>query len=69
LVSGISGLDLLEQTKAHTDLAGIPCIIFSNQDSDAERERAINLGADNYLVKVATNLSDLVLLIQRLSSR
>lgn len=65
MVGAINGLDLLEQLKAEEDLASIPAIIFSNQDSDQERERATALGASNYLVKASTDLSDLVEIIQR----
>ena len=65
MIGAINGLDLLEQLKAEEDLASIPAIIFSNQDSDQERERAAALGATNYLVKASTDLSDLVEIIQK----
>ncbi len=65
MIGAINGLDLLEQLKAEDDLAKIPAIIFSNQDSDQERERAAALGASNYLVKASTDLSDLVEIIQK----
>ncbi len=64
-IGAINGLDLLEQLKAEEDLASIPAIIFSNQDSDQERERATELGAHDYLVKVSTDLGDLVKIIQQ----
>jgi DNA-binding response OmpR family regulator len=65
MIGAINGLDLLEQLKAEEDLASIPTIVFSNQDSDEERDRAAALGADNYLVKAATDLTDLVEIIQK----
>lgn len=65
MIGGINGLDLLEQLKAEEDLAPIPAIIFSNQDSDHERDRATALGAKDYLVKASTDLSDLVGIIQK----
>lgn len=65
MIGGINGLDLLEQLKAEDDLASIPAIIFSNQDSDHERDRATALGAYDYLVKASTDLSDLVGIIQK----
>jgi CheY-like chemotaxis protein len=65
MIGAINGLDLLEQLKADEDLAHIPAIIFSNQDSDQERERAKELGASDYLVKASTDLSDLVETIQK----
>jgi DNA-binding response OmpR family regulator len=69
MIGSINGLDLLEQVKAEEDLASIPAIVFSNQDSDDERERAIELGAVRYFVKAATDLSDLVVTIQQLSTK
>lgn len=69
MIGSINGLDLLEQVKADEALASIPAVVFSNQDSDLERERATELGAVKYFVKAATDLSDLVETIQRLSTK
>lgn len=69
MIGAINGLDLLEQVKAEVDLANLPAIVFSNQDSDDERDRAAALGAQEYLVKATTDLSDLSRLIQRLAAK
>ena len=69
MIGPINGLDLLEKVKADEDISSIPAIVFSNQDSDEERERAAELGADMYFVKAATDLSDLVVTIQNLSTK
>jgi CheY-like chemotaxis protein len=69
MIGAINGLDLLEQVKAEADLAHLPAIVFSNQDSDEERDRAAALGAQEYLVKATTDLSDLSRLIQRLAAK
>ncbi len=67
MIGSVNGLDLLEQVKADEAISTIPAVVFSNQDSDDERERAAELGAAKYFVKAATDLSDLVETIQSLS--
>jgi DNA-binding response OmpR family regulator len=68
MIGGVNGLDLLQEIKQTTDLKHIPVVMFSNQDSYDERHRAATLGANEYLVKATTDLSDLVKLLARLSS-
>jgi CheY-like chemotaxis protein len=68
MIGGINGLDILQEIKQTPDLQHIPVVMFSNQDSYDERSRAATLGADEYLVKATTDLSDLVKLLARLSS-
>lgn len=63
MIGIVNGLDVLESIKQTQDLKNIPIIIFSNQDSDDERQRAAELGASQYLVKATTDLSDLVRLL------
>jgi DNA-binding response OmpR family regulator len=60
MIGAINGLDILEEIRHTNDLQKIPVIVFSNQDSDDERKRAATLGANEYLVKATTDLSDLV---------
>ncbi len=60
MIGAVNGLDLIESIKQESDLAAIPVVVFSNQDSDEERKRAATLGADKYLVKATTDLSDLI---------
>lgn len=67
MIGAVNGLDVLEEIKQTTDLRNIPVIVFSNQDSDEERKRAAALGANEYLVKATTNLSDLVKILAQLS--
>jgi DNA-binding response OmpR family regulator len=68
MIGGVNGLDLLQEIKQTSDLQHIPVVMFSNQDSYEERARATTLGANEYLVKATTDLSDLVKLLARLSS-
>jgi DNA-binding response OmpR family regulator len=67
MIGAVNGLDILESIKATTDLRDIPVIVFSNQDSDEERRRAAQHGANDYLVKATTDLSDLVKMLTTLS--
>lgn len=67
MIGAVNGLDILEQIKGVTDLKHIPVIVFSNQDSDEERKRAATLGANEYLVKATTDLSDLVKILTSIS--
>lgn len=67
MIGGVNGLDVLESIKHTDDLKNIPVVVFSNQDSYEERQRATTLGANNYLVKATTDLSDLVKLLSSFS--
>lgn len=67
MIGAINGLDILEDLKKVEDLKNIPVVVFSNQDSDEERERAAALGANDYLVKATTDLSDLVKVLNQYS--
>lgn len=67
MIGGINGLDLLENIKSQPDLAKIPVVIFSNQDSYEERERAEKFGAARFLVKATTDLSAFVATLRELS--
>ena len=60
MIGAVNGLDLLEEIKQNPELESIPVIVFSNQASYEERKRAQTLGANDYLVKATTDLSDLI---------
>ncbi len=68
MIGAINGLDILEAIKKVPELSEIPVVVFSNQDSHEERERAAKLKAADYLVKATTDLSDLVKILTKLSS-
>ncbi len=67
MIGAVNGLDILESIKKNNDLSATPVVVFSNQDSDDERKRASALGANEYLVKATTDLSDLVKILATLS--
>ncbi len=67
MIGAVNGLDVLESIKQTADLQTVPVVVFSNQDSDEERKRAASLGANKYLVKATTDLSDLIKILSGLA--
>jgi twitching motility two-component system response regulator PilH len=67
MLPGVNGLDILEQIRLDEQLKDVPVIVFSNRDSQADRERASALGADAFYVKAMTDLAELVSKIEDLS--
>lgn len=65
---GINGLEILEELKNTSETKTIPVLIFSNQDSPEERQKAAALGAAGFYVKAMTDLTDLVELITTLEA-
>ena len=49
----ISGFEVLEKVRTQADesISGIPIIILSNLDDQEDIDRAIDLGANDYLIK------------------
>ena len=54
----INGIELLETLKKDEILKKIPVIVLTNLDS--ERNRAMKIGATDYLLKVDTDVEELV---------
>lgn len=47
----INGLELAKFVKTNVDYKDIPLIIISTEGSDKDRERGMQLGADEYVIK------------------
>jgi CheY-like chemotaxis protein len=47
----MTGFELLAEIRADSDLAGIPVIVLSASNAEADVSRAIALGADRYFAK------------------
>jgi len=62
-----SGFDILELIRRESDIQEVPVIVFSNRDSDEDKERASKLGARAFFIKVMTDFSELIEAIERLS--
>lgn len=54
------GFGVLEEIKKNPETAGIPVIILSNLGQKSDQERALALGANEYLVKVDYPIQDIV---------
>ena len=48
---GIQGLDVLEWMRQQPQFQSLPVVIFSSSDMEADRDRAIQLGVNDYIVK------------------
>ena len=55
-----SGLEILAELKRDEAAKSIPVIVFSNKDTEDEKSKAKELGAENFFVKVKTDLSELI---------
>lgn len=51
---GMSGLEALDEIRRHPLLRNLRVVMLSSSANDADRERALALGADDYLVKFPT---------------
>lgn len=54
----MNGFELLEIIKKDSSLSKIPVIVLTNLDT--EKEQAMKIGADDYLIKANTSLDDLL---------
>ncbi len=50
----MDGFKVLQAVKTNPDFSSIPVIVFSSRGQPEEIEKAINLGADGYLIKTTT---------------
>lgn len=54
------GFWVLEEIKKNPELAGIPVIILSNLGQKSDQDRALALGASEYLVKVDYSIQEII---------
>ena len=64
MLPDISGFDILKGFKeAHKD---VPVIVFSNLSDDKDIKKAMDMGADEYLVKANFTLEELVAKVKKI---
>lgn len=51
VLPGITGIELIQQVKADAAIAHIPCIVLASANRKAERDEAMEAGADLYISK------------------
>ena len=56
----VDGLDVLRRMKGSPDLSGIPVIVLSNLGQKEEVERAMDLGAKDYIIKANFTAGEIV---------
>ncbi|OGW64078.1 MAG: hypothetical protein A3J72_00875 [Nitrospirae bacterium RIFCSPHIGHO2_02_FULL_40_19] len=56
----MDGFKVLQTIKTNPDFSSIPVIVFSSRGQAEEIEKAVNLGADGYLVKTTTTPNEVV---------
>jgi len=62
----LNGFELTEKIRANEKLSGIPVVLVTSLDSDEDRERGIDAGANAYIVKGSFDQSNLLEVIDRL---
>lgn len=54
------GFIVLEEIKKNPELAKIPVIVLSNLGQPSDKDRALGLGANEYLVKIDNSMQEVV---------
>lgn len=62
----VSGFEVLEGISSDPELSTIPVMIASNLGQDSDIEKARNLGARDYYVKVRTSIDQLAQMVKNL---
>jgi two-component system chemotaxis sensor kinase CheA len=62
----MNGFDLTEKVRADKALADTPVVLVTALDSQRDRERGVDVGADAYIVKSSFDQSDLLQTLERL---
>ncbi|MFW6053599.1 MAG: response regulator, partial [Persicimonas sp.] len=61
----MDGLEMLQRIRASEAFADLPVVILTTLGDPEDKERAMDLGADGYLVKLNFQESDLVEMVRR----
>jgi DNA-binding response OmpR family regulator len=61
------GFTVLQELKANKDFADIPVLITSNLGQPEDRQKALQLGALDYIVKSGTSIQEIVTRVQELT--
>ncbi len=62
----VSGEEILKLLKSNELYKSIPVIAFTNRSEESDKEKIESLGADAYLIKATTELSELTMTINTL---
>ncbi|MDD5590185.1 MAG: response regulator [Candidatus Portnoybacteria bacterium] len=56
----MDGFEVLQKIKADPEIKSIPVIVLTNLESSQDIEKALSLGANNYLVKANYELDEVI---------
>jgi two-component system chemotaxis sensor kinase CheA len=65
----LDGLQLIKNMRAHSRLANVPVLIVSSHGTEEDRQRALDAGADGYIVKTSFDEAGLLSAVSRLLGR
>lgn len=65
----MSGFEVLQQISTDPELCTVPVMIASNLGQDSDIEKAKNLGAIDYYVKVRTSIDELAQIVKNVMAR
>lgn len=65
----MDGFKVLQAVKANPIFSSIPVMVFSSRGQAEEIEKAVNLGADGYLVKTTTTPNEVVKKVKEILSK
>lgn len=68
LASNTNGLDLLDELRSTEKGQTIPVVILTNVAKDEEKDRALKLGAKEYLVKASSSPKEVVKIVKEFTS-
>ena len=68
MLPGMNGFEIFAACKESETLRHVPVVIFSNKSDEADRLRALEMGAKAYLVKAVTDLNELVSMLRNLTA-
>jgi DNA-binding response OmpR family regulator len=60
-----NGFDVLSEINSDEKLSKIPVIVSSNLGQESDIQKAKDLGADDFLIKVNSNLKDIMGIIEK----
>lgn len=66
IMPGMSGYDVLTHIKNDVQLKHIPVIVFSNLALEKDIEKAMKLGATDFLIKANCTLKDVIVRVRNL---
>ena len=66
LLRNENGLDILEKLKQNSKTKKIPVIVFTNFNTEKSKDKAIELGAIDYIVKAKVTPNEIVKKVRRI---